>query len=151
IQLPLGVVNRTTDNISDALLRIEAASLAATGLDPFPLPADSRLRRLVTLNVGNTIGTSSVTLNATAGPDADKVTRTLSVKPLGFPIEIGKGGMLAANETKTHELQIPGNIVPGSLAAAVNVYPTPLASMTAALERLIQEPYGCFEQTSSTT
>ena len=59
--------------------------------------------------------------------------------------------MLAANETKTHEIRIPGNIVPGSLTASVAVYPTPLASMTAAMERLIQEPYGCFEQTSSTT
>ncbi|MBX9724029.1 MAG: hypothetical protein K2X81_21665, partial [Candidatus Obscuribacterales bacterium] len=31
------------------------------------------------------------------------------------------------------------------------VYPTPLANMTEALERMIQDPYGCFEQTSSTS
>jgi uncharacterized protein YfaS (alpha-2-macroglobulin family) len=31
------------------------------------------------------------------------------------------------------------------------VYPTPLANMTQALARLIQDPNGCFEQTSSTT
>jgi uncharacterized protein YfaS (alpha-2-macroglobulin family) len=31
------------------------------------------------------------------------------------------------------------------------VYPTPLASMTEALQSLLQQPYGCFEQTSSTS
>jgi uncharacterized protein YfaS (alpha-2-macroglobulin family) len=33
----------------------------------------------------------------------------------------------------------------------VAVYPTPLANLTKALERLIQDPSGCFEQTSSTS
>ena len=31
------------------------------------------------------------------------------------------------------------------------MYPTPLASMTDALQSLLREPNGCFEQTSSTS
>ena len=31
----------------------------------------------------------------------------------------------------------------------VTVYPNPLASLAKSLEALLQEPYGCFEQTSS--
>ncbi|MEX0700858.1 MAG: hypothetical protein WD069_02070, partial [Planctomycetales bacterium] len=67
------------------------------------------------------------------------------------PIEIGKGGMTEANAVIEREILVPGNIVPGSVKTQVRIFPTPLASMTGALERLIQEPYGCFEQTSSST
>jgi hypothetical protein len=149
IRLPMALVNRTKEDLSEAAIRVEAAGLASVAFDPFTLPADSRVRRVLTVDVGQFHGTTSVVLNAQAGAYSDKVTRPLTVKPLGFPIEIGKGGMLAADASTKHELQIPGNIVPGTLKANVSVYPTPLASMTAALERLIQEPCGCFEQTSS--
>ena len=37
------------------------------------------------------------------------------------------------------------------MSSSVSVYPTPLASMTNALQSLLREPYGCFEQTSSTS
>ena len=149
LRIPLALVNRTKEDLSEAAIHVEAAGLSSVGFDPFALPADTRLRKILTINVGQFHGTTNVVLSAQAGPYSDKVTRPLIVKPLGFPIEIGKGGMLAADATTKHELQIPGNIVPGTLKANVSVYPTPLASMTAALERLIQEPYGCFEQTSS--
>src|SRR5205807_8768105 len=43
------------------------------------------------------------------------------------------------------------SIVRGSVSSSVTVYPTPLASMTDALQSLLHEPYGCFEQTSSTS
>src|SRR6185503_6522027 len=45
----------------------------------------------------------------------------------------------------------PAEIVRGSLSSSVSVYPTPLASMTDALQSLLREPNGCFEQTSSTS
>ncbi len=44
---------------------------------------------------------------------------------------------------------MPADVVEGSLVAEAAVYPTPLASLTAALEALLREPCGCFEQTSS--
>jgi uncharacterized protein YfaS (alpha-2-macroglobulin family) len=39
--------------------------------------------------------------------------------------------------------------LPGSFAATVTMYPSPLASMTKGMEGMIREPGGCFEQTSS--
>jgi uncharacterized protein YfaS (alpha-2-macroglobulin family) len=91
-----------------------------------------------------------VTLRATAGPYQDTVTRELQVEPLGFPIQIAHGGMLDPNESVTREVRIPDHVVPGSLTASVTVFPTPLANMTEALEALIRQPSGCFEQASST-
>jgi hypothetical protein len=51
----------------------------------------------------------------------------------------------------TRTVDVSPGLVTGSLAARIEVHPTPLASLTSAFERLIREPYGCFEQTSSTT
>ena len=42
-------------------------------------------------------------------------------------------------------------MIRGSVSSSVTVYPTPLASMTDALQSLLRQPYGCFEQTSSTS
>ena len=42
-------------------------------------------------------------------------------------------------------------MIRGSVSSSVTVYPTPLASMTEALQALLQQPNGCFEQTSSTS
>ena len=70
---------------------------------------------------------------------------------MGFPIEIGSGGILKPGETVAKTIVIPESIVLSSLQTKIAVFPTPLANMTQALERLIREPSGCFEQTSSTT
>jgi hypothetical protein len=40
--------------------------------------------------------------------------------------------------------------IEGTLSAQFEVYPSAVSSLTKALARLIQEPYGCFEQTAST-
>ena len=59
--------------------------------------------------------------------------------------------MLERNGSRTFEFTIPAEMVRGSLSTSATVYPTPLASMTDALQALLQQPYGCFEQTSSTS
>ena len=80
----------------------------------------------------------------------DKVARSIMVRPLGFPTLVAFGGLLAPGGTASHDVLVPGTLVPGSLEARLVVYPTPLASMNESLAALIREPCGCFEQTSST-
>ncbi|MDP3509040.1 MAG: MG2 domain-containing protein [Candidatus Melainabacteria bacterium] len=97
------------------------------------------------------VGTFPLILSAKSGLFQDKVTRTLSVKAKGFPIEKCFGGMLEPGKTVVHTITIPKEVINGSIASNTAVYPTPLANMTEALERLIQDPCGCFEQTCSTS
>jgi uncharacterized protein YfaS (alpha-2-macroglobulin family) len=151
IELPLGIVNSTPDMLSQTTLVAVAKGLTIAETTPFDLPGEARVRRLMNIAVGNISGETDFTLKATAGPYSDAVTRKLNVVPLGFPIEIARGGMLNADETRTHEVTIPAQIVPGSITTEVRVYPSPMAGMTEALKALIREPYGCFEQTSSST
>ncbi|MBS0202999.1 MAG: A-macroglobulin complement component [Planctomycetes bacterium] len=152
IRLPLGIVNATNQELGNASLKYQVilGSEVASGSTAFGLSANGRIRRSIDLKIGRQIGESTVLLDATAGPYTDQVTRTMQVRPLGFPTPVGFGGLLAAGGTATHDVSIPQSVVPGSLETRVVVYPSPLASMNESLAALIREPCGCFEQTSST-
>jgi hypothetical protein len=152
IRVPVGVVNATPAPLEAGFGANTHPSLSITSSMPkFELPADGRVRRMVDVEVGAHNGEAQFVLTANALPYADKVTRTMKVVPRGFPILIGRGGLIGPGDTVTQEISIGEQLVPGSVNARVVVYPTPLASMNEALEGLIREPYGCFEQTSSTT
>lgn len=152
IRSPIGIVNATDTRLDNVAIQIQGhgsqdvrAAMPAFTLSPF-----ERVRRMMKVSVGKFNGPADFTLMATAGPYSDQVTRTMTVKPLGFPVENARGGLIGPGDTVTHEFSIPDDLVHSSLETRIVVYPTPLASMTEALERLIREPYGCFEQTSST-
>ncbi len=152
VRLPVAVVSALTGQSATATLAIETPDgIAAQTVAPFDLPADARIRKLLELNIGQFTGSADIVLTAEAQTLGDRVTRTLLIEPRGFPRAISFGGMIAPNSTMVHDVEIPQSFVAGSARAHVAVYPTPLANMTEALERLIRDPHGCFEQTSSTT
>ena len=73
------------------------------------------------------------------------------MKPKGFPVEQANGGVLAANGKATWKVMLTPDTVAGSQSTSIAVFPSPAANLTQALKRMVQEPGGCFEQTSSTT
>lgn len=152
VRLPVSLINGTDQALGAARVQIlTSRSLDALGFDGVQLGASGRVRRLIDVQVGNGSGTAKLTLDAKAGQFVDRVERTLEVRPPGFPVEIARSGLLSPQQPAKLEVVIPQGVVPESLTALVSVSPTPVANLTQALTRLIQEPSGCFEQTSSTT
>ncbi|REG37259.1 uncharacterized protein YfaS (alpha-2-macroglobulin family) [Archangium gephyra] len=152
IHLPLALVNGTSTALQGAAVKVGLrGDVKASSFSAVDLAANERARRILELKVGSQSLPVDVTLTATAGNYVDTVTRTLSVKPNGFPIRASFGGLLSSRQPVVHALTLPANHVRGSLKSSITVYPSPLANMTESLARLIQEPSGCFEQTSSTT
>src|SRR5207249_1376074 len=95
ILLPLGVVNGTPSTLKDAMLKLACAKgITAAEIAPLSLNADSRIRRLVELSVGDIKGESDFTVDARAGDYSDHVTRKLRVVSRGFPMAVAKGGLL---------------------------------------------------------
>lgn len=130
------------------------SALSAGGRVRYIQPIDVDALQLGATKSGETafgVGTFPLVLNAKSGLFQDKITRTLSVKPKGFPIEKCFGGMIEPGKSVVHTITIPKEVIAGSIASNSAVYPTPLANMTEALQRLIQDPCGCFEQTCSTS
>ena len=152
VRLPVSLVNGTDQALGAARVQIlTSRTLDALGFDGIQLGASGRVRRLIDVQVGNGNGTAKLTLDAKAGQFVDRVERTLEVRPAGFPVEIARSGVLAPQQPAKVEIAIPPGVVPESITTLASVSPTPVANLTQALTRLIQEPSGCFEQTSSTT
>lgn len=154
ILLPVSLVNASERSLNKASENVSIKgefNIEPPIGAPKEIGSGKRLRYIQPIKVGFDNGAKQFTLSAKAGPYEDKIVKTLSVKPKGFPIECAYGGMLAPNKSVTHTITIPKGVVPMSMTANTAVYPTPLANLTEALERMIQDPYGCFEQTSSTS
>ncbi|WP_342376849.1 MG2 domain-containing protein [Myxococcus stipitatus] len=152
VQLPVALVNGTDATLTDAQVRAEVqGDVKFTGGGAMSLHARERGRQLLSLSIGQESRPVEVKLIASASNYSDTVTRTLAIKPLGFPAKTSFGGMVSPQRPAVHTVVLPEQVVPGSIRASIVVYPSPLANMTEGLARLIQEPGGCFEQTSSTT
>ncbi|MCA9243179.1 MAG: hypothetical protein KDA32_04430, partial [Phycisphaerales bacterium] len=163
IRLPIALVNGLDQTITNVATTISVSGdIATTAVDPISLSPGQRARQIIQMTIGDTVGDIDYTVHAAAGGDPfcatfeigvykDRVSRKLSVEAAGFPMELAFGGLLERDSAITHEFSIPDDIVRNSASTEIVVYPTPLANMTEALAALIREPYGCFEQTSSTT
>ncbi|MCZ6794781.1 MAG: A-macroglobulin complement component, partial [Planctomycetota bacterium] len=154
VRLPIVAVNGTPERLEGGSLILSASG--STGLPEgdrreIALAAGERGRWLVPLEMRGASGDVRIVVAATAGAYSDRVERPLRVVPLGFPAEVARGGVLPAGGAFSTIVEIPADVVPGSLRSEIKVYPSPLANLSQALERLIREPHGCFEQTSSTT
>jgi hypothetical protein len=152
VQLPLALVNGTAGALKGATVSADlTGDVRMSKLTPVDLGPNARVRQLLELRIGTAKAPLSLKLDAKAADFSDSVTRQLVVKPKGFPYEKAYGGLLSSKAPASHVITIPTSAVPGSIVATAAVYPTPLANLTEALARLIQDPYGCFEQTSSTS
>jgi hypothetical protein len=154
IDLPVSAVNNTADAFKDFALTLTAgAGLSIAPQKDTPsanLAPGARTRQTFHVSVGDTTGDIDLTLAASAGAFTDKVTRKLHVRPKGFPTQIAFGGLVDNASPAKKSITIPNSLVPASLTTFATVYPSPMANLTDAVACLLQEPNGCFEQTSST-
>lgn len=154
ILLPVSLVNGTAGSLAGLDVNVKLKGdfkLPALQKGSSEIAQGARVRWIQPINVGVGNGSTDFILTSKAGSFEDKVTRKLWVKPKGFPIEAAFGGVIQPGKSITHVITIPKGLAAESLESSTAIYPTPLANLTEALERLIQDPYGCFEQTSSTS
>ncbi len=94
-------------------------------------------------------GNNDFEITATGSAMSDAVRKQVAVLPDGQAMASATSGKLAASQRFT--LTVPENAVPGTVQVTVKVYPGIVSQIIDGLEGMLQEPYGCFEQTSSTT
>ncbi|MGH9173916.1 MAG: hypothetical protein ACRD1H_06145, partial [Vicinamibacterales bacterium] len=95
------------------------------------------------------VGSHDLQVIARAPQLADAIVRSVAVEPDGRKVEQVENGLL--DEPATVTLTVPENAVPGSAVAVVKLYPSSFSQLVEGLDGIFQRPYGCFEQTSSTT
>jgi len=147
IDIPVSIANET-DSARDVKLNVETQGLVPVGPQPtlnWKLNGNSRERRLFGFRPLHTEGQSRLRF-ALQGDDAIEVR--VPVVAEGFPIQ-GQFSDELRGEAR-HSVSLPKTWVPGTLKCDVALFPTPLADLVRGLDGLLRDPYGCFEQTSTT-
>ncbi len=151
VEVPIVVTNSTATHADVNVSLGTTSGLLAVGA-PIPLAiGEGRRERVrIALTVMKGRGVFPVTVRASAGLRGDEVTRSITVVPAGFPREQGASGRLDPAAAAVHVIRVPEAIELGSLATEFVLHPSPLATLTEALQALHREPAGCFEQAAST-
>ncbi|HEY3353543.1 MAG TPA: MG2 domain-containing protein [Polyangia bacterium] len=153
VLVPVTLTNERGEPV-EARLQVEHDQLlAAAGALPAErrrLAPRARDTTYVPLRVVGQRGQAHLKVSASAGGYADEVARELAVTPVGFPLVASRAGNVGGRGgVPVREAVDVGQVVPGSVLAQVQLYPSPVATMVGGLEGLLREPSGCFEQASS--
>jgi uncharacterized protein YfaS (alpha-2-macroglobulin family) len=95
------------------------------------------------------VGTHRLRVTALAGKVGDAIERDVDVVPDGRKVETVHSGSL--DQPVTHPVEVPQGAIEGSVKAFVKLYPSSFSQVVEGLDNIFRMPYGCFEQTSSTT
>ncbi|HEX5273148.1 MAG TPA: alpha-2-macroglobulin family protein [Gemmataceae bacterium] len=96
------------------------------------------------------VGRHALQVTARGGGEvSDAIRREVEVVPDGRRVEETTNGTLGQPAELT--LTVPDNAIEGSARAIVKVYPSGFSQLVEGLDGIFRMPYGCFEQTSSTT
>jgi hypothetical protein len=98
------------------------------------------------------IGKFKLTLSAKMNGKAkraDIVVREIEVIPNGREQDVVFNGRL--ENVAQHEVNFPAESIPEASKIFVRLYPGPLSQVVEGMDSLLRMPYGCFEQTSSST
>jgi type II secretory pathway pseudopilin PulG len=95
------------------------------------------------------VGKHEMTVRASGGGVADAIKRSIEVVPDGRREEQSVSGTL--QQPADISWSVPAETIEGSVKANVKLFPSTFSQVVDGLEAIFQQPYGCFEQTSSTT
>lgn len=149
VELPAALINNSPDKLSGTIKIFINEKLYKE--KSLTLKAGERTRTVFKLKDFGTIGLNTLSIKADFGTYSDLVIRKFTIIPAGFPIEVQNGGLIGPGQDVSFDVTIPQAMEKDSLRTSILVYPSPAANLTQALEALIRQPYGCFEQTSSTS
>lgn len=82
---------------------------------------------------------------------SDAIRKEVQVYPDGKQVFFSQSDRLAPGEHVQASIMIPAEAIAGTQTLAVKVYPGVMSQIVEGLDALLRMPFGCFEQTSSTT
>jgi uncharacterized protein YfaS (alpha-2-macroglobulin family) len=95
-------------------------------------------------------GRQAVKVSAYGSHMSDAIQKEVNVYPNGKQITFSISDRLPA-EGASQKVDIPAATIAGTQKLLVKIYPGVVSQVVEGLESILRMPYGCFEQTSSTT
>lgn len=93
-------------------------------------------------------GEQTLTIRGSGGSIADAIVRGVSVEPAGIPEDETFSGQVST--LARHTVNLPSDVVPGGSYLELSLTPGFASEAVMGLESMVQEPNGCFEQTTAT-
>ncbi len=82
---------------------------------------------------------------------SDAIQKEVRVYPNGKELTFTQSDRLTVGTPVLQTVSIPAEAVPGTQKLLVKIYPGVVSQVVEGLDSILRMPYGCFEQTSSTT
>jgi alpha-2-macroglobulin-like protein len=156
VSLPLTLINNTNQVLKGNLqFKVpkafektnEKAQKGNTQNQNIELAAKEVRTILLDYEVLNRIGKDTFAVAFSANGTQDAFEKEVEILAKGFPSAVSFGGQ---ELEKTFAIDI-NEPIEGTVSAVFAAYPNSLSDMLSGLEGMLRQPYGCFEQTSSTT
>ncbi len=96
-------------------------------------------------------GTQPVKVTAWGSKMSDAIRKEVRVYPDGKQINFSSSDRIDAENPVLQTASIPSEAIAGTQKLSVKIYPGVISQIVEGLDSLLRMPYGCFEQTSSTT
>ncbi len=106
---------------------------------------------LVGLHAASAIDAGPLRITAANAHDGDAVEKTVKVHPDGEPRTVTASALLHGDSANTIHFDLPPNAIAGSVHAELLLYPNLGANVAHAMKAVLARPYGCAEQTISST
>jgi TonB-dependent SusC/RagA subfamily outer membrane receptor len=147
--IPIVLRNNTDREVSGALQIDLPEALEVLDTLPAEVTIDPQTSRTewLPVRVGEQEGKFACKAGFVGAGHSDAQEQEITILPMGFPVSASLAGY-AHSKTFSFDLHEP---IPGSLRAGFTGYTNVLDELMDGVRSIIQEPYGCFEQTSSST
>lgn len=149
LDLPVLLKNTTTGDLNGTLsINIPSSLKLLNPIDPNQtLKAKSTRNIHLKMLVESVKDSAKLSVSFNAKGLSDAVTFPLKIIPQGFPVDLSFSG---SELKRSYSVKID-NPVKNSIKASFRAYPSVVSDLLTGIESILQEPYGCFEQTSMTS
>ena len=96
-------------------------------------------------------GTQPVKVTAWDSTMSDAIQKEVRVYPDGKQIHFSSSDRIDAENPVLQSVSIPSDAISGTQKLSVKIYPGVISQIVEGLDSILRMPFGCFEQTSSTT
>lgn len=148
VSIPLTLKNNTDKPLGGALTIISPDGLKALSTISVAQTIMPGAAKTIYLDykVLDKIGYGDFTISFKACGLGDAFSQKIKIAPKGFPVQ---ASFSAQEVERTYSLNMD-HVVNGSVKATFTAFPNVVSDLMKGVEGILQEPYGCFEQTSCT-
>ncbi len=151
IHLPVTVRNYTPEKqrVSVSMAKGDWFSFLAQSEQQIDVSSGSAKNAVFGFRATAAVKDAKQRVTAVAQTDSDAIEKPVTVKPNGQ--EIVKTASQFFREKAAFSLEFPANALPQTQKAELKIYPNLMAHVSESVEGLLRRPYGCGEQTISST